>query len=275
MVELTCPGKLEGILLCTDGSPASQGAVNAALALARACGAKLFALIVLEVNPEFEAQTPDLIIQVEKEVLAPIQAEAAGLGVLLETRTRRCLVASSAIIQEAEDIKPDMIVMGRHGRAGLARLMMGSVTARVIGHSPYNVLVVPREAALAFDRLLVASDGSSYSDAAFREALAMAKEGGGRLLAVVVARDEAEFPMTLELTDRLQNEANRQGVPLETSMLQGQPDDAIVQTAIKNQVNLIIMGSHGRTGLTRLLMGSVTERTIGQASCPVLVVKRF
>ncbi len=275
MAELTCPGSLESILLCTDGSDASQGAVNGALALARTCGAKLFAIIVLEVNPEFEAQAPDLLLRVEKEVLAPVKAEAAKLGVALETRTRRCLVASSAIIQEAEDIKPDLIIMGRHGRSGLARLMMGSVTARVIGHSSYNVLVVPRAATLAFDRLLIASDGSSYSDAAWREALDMTKALGNRLLAVVVARDEAEFPMALELTNRLVSDANKAGVAVETVMLQGQPDDAIVQAAIKNQVDLIIMGSHGRTGLTRLLMGSVTERTIGQAPCPVLVVKRF
>ena len=54
----------------------------------------------------------------------------------------------------------------------------------------------------------------------------------------------------------------------------GEPDEAIVQEALKHKVELIILGSHGRTGLKKLLMGSVTERVIGQAPCPVLVIKQ-
>ena len=53
-----------------------------------------------------------------------------------------------------------------------------------------------------------------------------------------------------------------------------QPDDAIVQEALRYKVDMIIMGSHGRTGVKKLLMGSVTERVIGQATCPVLVIKK-
>ena len=69
--------------------------------------------------------------------------------------------------------------------------------------------------------------------------------------------------------------ANKAGLPFQALMPQGQPaDDGIVQAAIKHEVDLIVMGSHGRTGLKRLLMGSVTERVIGQSPCPVLVVKR-
>jgi nucleotide-binding universal stress UspA family protein len=66
---------------------------------------------------------------------------------------------------------------------------------------------------------------------------------------------------------------NEHGVPVTAVMPQGQaPDDAIIQAALKYGVDLIILGSHGRTGLSRLLMGSVTERVIGSAACPVLVV---
>ena len=74
---------------------------------------------------------------------------------------------------------------------------------------------------------------------------------------------------------RMLTEANRAGVPLKGVSPQGvAPDDGIVQQAIKNEVDLIIMGSHGRTGLKKLLMGSVTERVIGGSPCPILVVKQ-
>lgn len=274
MGDLTCPAKLEKILLCTDGSPASQGAVNGALALAQVCGSQLYVLDVLEVHPVFEGELPQVRARIDTEIMEPLKARAAEQQISLSTAVRRSKAAYAAILAEAEEIRPDLIIMGRHGRTGLARLMLGSVTARVIGYSPFHVLVVPRAANLAFNRLLIASDGSRYSEAAWEVALAMTRQAGSHLLAVVVARDEAEFSRALKLTQKLLTSANRQGLPVETRLLQGQPEDAIFQAALEAQADLILLGSHGRTGLKRLLMGSVTERVVVQAPCPVLVVKR-
>jgi nucleotide-binding universal stress UspA family protein len=68
--------------------------------------------------------------------------------------------------------------------------------------------------------------------------------------------------------------AAARGVTLQTLSLAGRPYEAILKAAGQTGATLLILGSHGRTGLTRLLMGSVAERVIGQAPCPVLVVKR-
>jgi nucleotide-binding universal stress UspA family protein len=274
MSTLICPGRWERLLLCTDGSPASQGAVNAALALGRACGSQVQALHVVEINPIFEAQLADRLGLLEEEIVAPLKAQAAQLGVALTTRVCRSEVPPAAIAEVAEKFKPDLIFMGRHGRSGLTRLMLGSVTARVIGLTPFKVLVVPRGATLSFQRLLVASDGSPDSEAAWEEALAIARGAGSQLLAVAVAREEGEFPQVLARLDGLRAAANRQGVPVETRVLQGVPDDAIVQAALHSQADLILMGCRGRTGLSRLLLGSVAERVIGQTPCPVMIVKR-
>ena len=90
-----------------------------------------------------------------------------------------------------------------------------------------------------------------------------------------MAAEEGEIPRAQEIIQQMLTAANQAGLPLQTSMPQGQPpDDGIIQAAIKNEVDLIVMGSHGRTGLRRLLMGSVTERVLGQSPCPVLVVKK-
>ena len=272
-----CPARLERLLVCTDGSADSQGAVAGALALAQACASKVYLLRVLEFNPEFEAQAPELVARQEGEVRAYLEglaAEAARLDILLETRVRRSEAAYEAIVTEAEKIKPEFIIMGRRGRGRLFRLMMGNVTARVIGHSPFNVLVVPQGVRLEFKRILIASDGSPYSDAAWDEALYVTRRVDSQLLALSVARQEEELEIAQAIVARLKAEAGRSGVSLETLVRRGRPFEAIVQAAGEKRADLIVMGALGMTGLTSLLMGSVTERVIAQAPCSVMVVKR-
>jgi len=280
MVEntLNCPGPWERLLACTDGSEEGQHAVTQALALGRACAGQVYVLQVVKIIPEFEAVAPDLRVCLEEEIerqKAATAAAAAQRGVELEYRVLHSISPFAAIVAEAEKLKPQLIIIGRYGRTAMERLFMGSITARVIGLSPINVLVVPREASLAFRRLLIASDGSSYSDAALLEATAMADRAGSELLGVAVAREEGEISETQEILHRMLTAANREGVSFQGFSPQGlAADEGIIQVALENRVDLIIMGSHGRTGFKRLLMGSVTERVIGQAPCPVLVVKK-
>jgi hypothetical protein len=178
-------------------------------------------------------------------------------------------------VATAEKLRPDLIIIGRCGKTALARILMGNVTARVIGHSPMNVLVVPRGAALAFQGILVASDGSTYSQAAFELALAMAKQANSRLIGVAVATEEGEIIEAQAIIRRMLSAASLAGVPMKGVNPQGvAPDTGIVQQAIKHEVDLIVVGSYGRTGLKKLLMGSVTERVIGGSPCPILVVKQ-
>lgn len=284
---MTSPAHLEKLLVCTDGSPASQGALNASLELARIAGSKIYLLEVLSYIPAYEMQSPDLlpppVINLEwlaaqetaaRERLETWQGEAAKLGVDLEPRVRNSASSYDGILEEAAEVKPDLIVMGRRGFTGLSRLLMGSVTARVIGHSPFNVLVVPKDAVLDFKKILMASDGSPFSEAAWEEALALAQRMGGSLIAVSVAPAEKDIPAATEIVRQLQAAAEAQGLALDTLVPRGQPFEGIINAALFKEATLIILGSHGRTGLKRLLMGSVAERVIGQAACPVLVVKK-
>jgi hypothetical protein len=279
---------LQKLLVCVDDSPDSTGAITAGLALARSCRSKLFLLQVVEVIPAYELQGPDLMSlptqpdlellklreKATRERLEAWQTEAAKQGIDLEIRVHIDTAAYGGILEEAETIQPQLIIMGRHGRTALGRMVMGSVTAKIIGHSHFNVLVVPEQATLDFHRLLIASDGSPFSDAAWEEALSIARIAGSSLLAVSVARDDSAVSRTEETLQRLQAAAAQAGVPLETQILRGRPFEAILNAAAMKQVDLIILGSHGRTGLKRLLLGSVAERVIGLASCPVLVAKK-
>jgi len=273
-----CPGSWHKILACTDGSAEGQQAVFAALELARACGCQVQAVRVVEIVPEFEAVAPDLRSCLEAEIhvsMGAVKARAAELGVSIEPRVIHCQSPHRAIVAEAQRVGADLIVIGRHGRTGLTRLLMGNVTARVIGFSPVSVLVVPEGMALGFKRLLIAADGSPFSAVAWDVALAMAKQADSRLLGLSAAREEGDIAEAQALVHQMLLAANQEGVAFQGFSPQGQqPDDAIVQEALRQGADLIIMGSHGRTGFQKLLMGSVTERVIGQAPCPVLVVKR-
>lgn len=284
---MTSPAHLEKLLVCTDESPDSQEAVTVALDLAKTAGCKVFLLQVLTFIPMYELQVPDLVppasvnleMQAAQEDAARRRLEvwrgqAAELGVDLEPRLRTSASAYEGVLEEAEALQPDWIIMGRHGLTGLARLLMGSVTARVIGHSPFNVLVVPKGATLEFKRLLVACDDSPLSAAAWQEALSITQRMGSHLLGIAVAATDGELETATAVVRKLEAEAAMRGVALETAVPQGQPDQAIIHWAQAKKANLIILGSHGRTGLRKLLMGSVAERVIGQSPVPVLVVKK-
>lgn len=273
-----CPARLELLLVCTDSSPDSQGAIDGALALAQACSSKIFLLQVLEFNPEFEALAPELIARREDKIHAymeSVKTLASGLGVPIEIRVRRSEAAYAGIVEEALKIRPDMIIMGRRGRSRLFRLMMGNVTARVIGHAPFHVLVVPKGVPLAFKKIMIASDGSTHSDAAWEEALYIARRVGSKLTALSVARGEGELEMARAIVGDLKTKADMAGMHLSTMVLLGRPYEAIIKAALENRMDLIVLGAMGRTGLESLLMGSVTERVIAQASGAVLVVKKI
>jgi nucleotide-binding universal stress UspA family protein len=275
------------ILVCTDGSPDSEGAITAALQLAQTMGSTIFLLEVLYYLAGYELQSPETltppVVNLElmeaqeagaKERLAAWQAEATTVGVTLEPRIRISSSAYEGILEEAGEIQPDLIIMGRHGYTGLARLLMGSVTARVIGHSPCNVLVVPQGVTLSFQRLLIASDGSPYGQAAWTEALSLAQRMASALIGVSVAATDGDIPGATKVIRTLELEAEKQGISLDTMIPMGRPEEGIVKAAEFKQASLIILGSHGGTGLKRLLMGSVAERVIGHAPCAVLVVKK-
>jgi len=179
----------------------------------------------------------------------------------------------------------DLIVIGRRGLHRLERSLVGSVTARVIGYGQRDVLVVPVDTHVGFQRVLVATDGSKYCRAATERAVDFSRSYGGEISIVSIVDVPAEFyaeaPQVVEdlahkslgYVNEVKKQAESHGVKAETFVREGEAYKAIVDLAKIRDVNIIIMGSHGRTGMKRLLMGSVAEKVIGYAPCPVLVVK--
>jgi hypothetical protein len=178
MAEICPTTGVQRLLLSTDGSDFTEGAVREAIRMAKTCGSSLSVLSVLDYNPEFDSVAPQIVEKKERDArihLEAVQARARKEGIECVTLVEKGEDSYRNIVDAAEKDKSTMIVMGRRGRTGLKRLMMGSVTARVIGHAPCNVLVVPRAAELRFKSIVVATDGSRYSTAAVSEAIGLAK----------------------------------------------------------------------------------------------------
>jgi nucleotide-binding universal stress UspA family protein len=292
----TCPTTgIERLLLSTDGSEYSEGAVREAIKLAKRCSSKLTVVTVIETNPQFEALAPQVVEKSEKEArkyLEAVQERARKEGIDCNLVVLRGEDSYKYIVDEAAKNKSSMIVMGKRGRTGIKRLMMGSVTARVIGHSPCSVLVVPHEARVEFKNIVLAVDGSRYSAAASSEAIGTAKRNKSTLIVVAVVLSESVPPMDIafsqtqrdlltekELSEAEKNvkvvkeAAQKEGVDVQGLILGGTPYEAIVHIAKEKNADLIVLGSHGKTGLEKLLMGSVAERVVVLSPCAVLVVK--
>jgi hypothetical protein len=295
MTEICPVVNTEKLLLATDGSQFSEGAIREAIRLAKQCSSKLTAITVIETNAEYETIAPQLLERSEKaarEHLEAVKALAKNEGIDCATSILEGEESFNFIAEEAAKTKASMIIMGRRGRTGLKRLTMGSTTARVIGHAPCSVLVVPRAAQVGFTSIVTATDGSSYSTAAASEAIGIAKRNNSKLTVLAVVPAELATPMDVDFSTARQeliaekemqaaeknakavkDAAQKEGVAAQAFVMTGKPADAIIETAKEKAADLIVLGSHGRTGLVRLLMGSVAERVIVLSDRPVLVVK--
>lgn len=278
-----CPTtSVDRLLLSTDGSEFSEGAIKEAINIAKRCSSKLYVLSVIEFNPEYEALAPQLIEKAERETrqhLESVKERASKEGIECEIIAHQGEEPYRYIIEEAEKNKVGMIIMGRRGRTGLKRLMMGSVTARVVGHATRNILVVPRAAHIKWGNIVIATDGSKYSEAAAREALSLAKNCRSNVYAIAVTRSDAteESRISENALREIKSAAERENIKVDTSLVKVKPhesiNEAILGYAREKDADIIVMGSHGRTGIQRLLIGSVAERVIGHTNCAVMVVK--
>ncbi len=138
-----------------------------------------------------------------------------------------------------------------------------------------------------YKRIVTATDGSPSSELAVRHAVGLSKVHGCPLDIIYVApplNESLDFYHSEDLEKALRNEAEGflarakeeaagQGIEAATHILAGEPEDEIVRFAEEKDCDLIVMGSHGHKGFVKLLIGSVAERVIGRAHCPVLVMK--
>ncbi len=276
--QLSPVGRFENVLLATDGSEYSAGAERLAIAFCALHDAHLHILSATARPGETGWMGPQADAGVEKttsENLTRLKKLAEAAGVAATTHLKSGDDPYEVIVETARSLLSDIIIMGRRGRRGLARLMLGDATAKVIGYAPCAVLVVPEEADM-WSSILIATDGSRFSDAAAVAAAELAKTGHVPLTVLSVrvpVHSERRQAEAQPIVDRVLAFLKDQGVQARGVVEEGAADEVIVEVAKERQAGLIVLGNFGRTGIGRVLFGSKDERVINQTEAPVLVVR--
>lgn len=289
------------VLVATDFSPASDEALVEADRFARALGGPLVVLHVMPVTTGVNILFPQAVepeslgaAALEERILVALTERVAaktgrsGQDVALRLETG---AVDATIVRIAEELGAGLVVVGSHGAGGLGRRVLGSVADRVLRHAHCPVLVARWEAAKG--KILVATDLSDPSFPAVEAAAHIASRTGAAVTVLhVVERPESkparvwtgEEPWPApepQAGDRLDEATvnalsvfvSRSGAGADLRVAAGDPAATIVQMAEDLPAELLVVGCHGRTGLERLLVGSVAEKVIRAAPCSVLAVR--
>jgi nucleotide-binding universal stress UspA family protein len=277
--QLSPLARFERILVATDNSPFSADAVKVGIAMCAKAGAHLLMFTMVLTNPEYETLAPLLVQKASEEAKAHLDAivvEAERQGVAATPLVRSGDSPHAEIAAAAQELNADLIVMGQQGRRGLARMMVGDATVRVIGSANCSVLSVPVGARMWQNRILLGTDGSRFSDAAAVSAAKIAHCCTAPITvvsALVPSHSEQRQQEGREAVARTTAQLVREGLEVEGLAVSGEADEVIIKLAEDKGADLIVLGTHGRTGFGKSLLGSVSERVIGKAKCAVLVVK--
>ncbi|WP_321508218.1 MFS transporter [uncultured Methanoregula sp.] len=280
------------ILITTDGSDKTGPAIQCGLGMARVMGADVTAMCVIEENdyedmmdiaiPEAES----ILYQQSADAVESVVARGRTMGVQVKP-----LVVSgnpSGEITRASS-SYDLIIMGTVGRTGISHLLLGSVAENVVRSANSPVLVVHSSDRVGADglivkRILIPADGSENTRPAIAEGLALAKIFGAEVTVLSIADPggsshvtahedvrQTSFAICRKATEFVIGEGQNLGITVTPLILMGAPSDEIVRESAN--YDLVIVGTVGRTGLVHIRLGSVAERTVREARCPVLVVR--
>lgn len=294
------------VLLTIDESKYSEAAVEAVLAQCRPRGTEVRVLHVLEMTASSGYPVPESHDQrIRAKMLvdrAAKKLKASGFkaGTMVVVGGTRAGIVDSAMEWHA-----DLVFLGSHGHTDLGRFLMGSVSDAVLHHAHCSVELVriPRvtqgskriggPAKGKTTRILLATDDSRFSEAASRMLIMQARrhETEVRILCVVeppsllVAREMGGYDPAMETVCDAQTSAARalvaktaeilraKGLNVSTAVEQGNAKSKILDAAEEWHADLIMLGSHGRSGLERFLMGSVSDAVARHARCSVEVVR--
>lgn len=304
---------INNILCPVDFSTHSRQALDHAIVIARRYGARVTALYVMPSDVAIysadDVRVQDAVTLIHGDsdkVVFDLQSfvsreSASDVDISITVRQGR---AALEIVHEAAALQADLLVLGSHGRTGFDRLLLGSVTERVLRTAPCPVLTVPAHhpdavpaSPVLFRNILCALDFSKSSARALDYATLMAQETDATLTVLHVINKDFEplavHPMPEMSEERLsladyfrwrEQETRRQlevAVPesvntyctVRKQIVYGKPAAAILDVADAQGCDLVVMGVQGRGTVDIALFGSTTQQVVRQALCPVLTVR--
>ena len=288
---------IDSILVPTDGSDGAETGARHAIGLAADVEADLHTLSVvdaLEVNPTLSSvDDEDPKSQFEASATRAVESVAELARPHLDGEITTAVEWGRPfrrITEYATSLDVDLIVMGTHGRSGLTRLVLGSVAEKVLRTTDVPTILVPPEATvdgvdIDYAELLVPTDGSEAAEVAVDWGLTLAELSGGTLhtlYSVDTSRFAGEGEMigvydALEQTgesalDSVRQQAHEASVDVTATIGTGPPARVIRSYCGDHDIDLIVMGTHGRSGIERYLIGSVTESVVRHAQIPICCI---
>jgi nucleotide-binding universal stress UspA family protein len=297
---------LHTILVPLDGSLLAEAALPSAEALARLTGARIILVRAIDLPDVLDDLAPPFAEEVAAgwpasdvdfaagqreadDYLIAIARHLAQTGRTVETRLAPG-PAATAIVEAARDT--DLVVMATHGRSGLSRWALGSVADTVVQTVPAPVLLVRAEQAQPLAsgyprHILVPLDGSMLAEQALPLAVLLASRSGAELILTHIVTQPPTEPVAAgddELAELIRESARaylfaagqramRPGITLHTDIHAGRAAEGILAAADSRHADLIVMATHGRSGLVRWISGSVADQVLRGASVPVLLVR--
>ncbi len=287
------------ILIAVDGSSASDTVIQEAAARPWPKGTEMW--LVTAVDPFFFTRAPLLLEETKKKTDEALEESARPLKDAGWTVSTAALVCNPrhGLPKVAGEWKADLIMLGSHGRGAFSRLLMGSTAQAVMRHATGSVEIVrpklKNRAERAGMRVLIPTDGSDYAQMAQHSVVERPWPAGSEFL--IISSPEfpvmiGEFPyyspeqMTelVEISEKHATESAASGAELlsnaglRVSRQVTEPDDApapaILAAADSWEADLIVMGSHGRRGFDRIVLGSVSESVAMHARCSVEVIRK-
>ena len=280
------------ILVPTDGSDVARAAVDNAVAFAERFDADLHIIHVTEPSelpPGIEDSAAGEFAHHGERAVESAAELAIQAGVEIETAVLTPSARTSIhreVLDYAATNDVDCIVMGTHGRRGLDRYLLGSMTEGMVRDSPIPVVSVHEDTVVNpnFGDVLVPTDGSDCANVAADHAIELAATNEATLHVLSVVDGGVIRGDTGTLLKTLESDAERAIEPIveraedaglesvTTSVLNGTPYRAIVDYAAEH-TDCVVMGTRGRTGLDHFLLGSVTERVVRLSDVPVCTIR--
>ena len=274
----------EEILLPVDESTEASGLLHHAAEIAHWADAEVTLLYVADTNRDSvtvaEGNVVDVLVESGEEIVEEASRVLESLGADYTTDVVQGAPAET-IVDYAERYEYDLVAMPTHGREGLSRYLLGSVTEKVVRLSPVPVLTAhadQEEFSFPYDGILLPTDGSESAQRAAEHALALAGATDATLHVLSVTEDsllgeDADTSTAEEAIGAVTGDATAQGVEhLETHIEAGEPDETILEYVEAHDLDAIVMGATGRRGIDRVLLGSVAEKTVRSATVPVVTV---
>lgn len=268
------------ILVPLDGSPVAEAILPQILRLLRRQDCEVMLLRIVDAGPTADFDDPiNLAEEWEEaaEYLAYLSKSLSEKGVRVEVRIDKGHPADR-IVEIAKEIKPGLVAMSTHGRSGIGRWIYGSVTEKILrAKLDVPILVVRSDKTKAGElrRIVVPVDGSPAALEAVGPAVELARLFEAIVIAVHVAAPELPFPLGATPEQKLSAavQAFREaGIDAVGVLKSGDAATAILDAVREHAADLIAMTTHGRTGFTRWVLGSVAEKVLRGSTVPMLVV---